>query len=101
LISKCSFLNQALSALDIPCIVTEQYPKALGSTVPEIELFASTQIFEKKQFSMLTEEVENALSKFDVNHDGEIDFDEFVEILKISTKDKTSDSYLSNRNILY
>ena len=47
------------------------------------------------------EEVENALSKFDVNHDGEIDFDEFVEILKISTKDKTSDSYLSNRNILY
>lgn len=47
------------------------------------------------------EEVEDALSKFDLNHDGEIDFDEFIEIIKLSTKDKTSDSYLNNRNILY
>jgi Ca2+-binding EF-hand superfamily protein len=47
------------------------------------------------------EEVEDALSKFDLNQDGEIDFDEFVEILKISTKDKSNDSYLNNRNILY
>ncbi len=47
------------------------------------------------------EEVENTLSKFDVNQDGEIDFDQFIEILKVSTKDKTCDSYLDNRNILY
>lgn len=47
------------------------------------------------------EEVENILSKFDVNQDGEIDFDQFIEILKVSTKDKTCDSYLDNRNILY
>lgn len=47
------------------------------------------------------EEVENTLAKFDVNQDGEIDFDQFIEILKVSTKDKTCDSYLDNRNILY
>jgi Ca2+-binding EF-hand superfamily protein len=44
------------------------------------------------------DEVEDAFSKFDGNHDGEIDFDEFIEILKISTKDN---SYLKNRNIIY
>ncbi|KAJ1439650.1 Isochorismatase-like protein [Ochromonadaceae sp. CCMP2298] len=61
-ISKCAFLSTSMHTLDIPCIVTEQYPKAFGKTVPEILLHPTTQVFEKKQFSMLTEEVRAALS---------------------------------------
>eukprot|EP00600_Ochromonadales_sp_CCMP1393_P009849 CAMPEP_0174972358 /NCGR_PEP_ID=MMETSP0004_2-20121128/10581_1 /TAXON_ID=420556 /ORGANISM="Ochromonas sp., Strain CCMP1393" /LENGTH=213 /DNA_ID=CAMNT_0016222565 /DNA_START=21 /DNA_END=662 /DNA_ORIENTATION=+ len=61
LISKCSFMNKACNALDIPCIITEQYPKAFGSTVPEILAYPTTQKFEKKKFSMLTDEVSAAL----------------------------------------
>ena len=46
--------------LNIPLIVTEQYPKGLGPTVAELDLSAG-KVFEKGQFSMMTPEVATEL----------------------------------------
>ncbi len=56
IIKKAAFLNAAFNVLEIPCVITEQYPKALGHTVPEITLFPTTKVFEKREFSMLANE---------------------------------------------
>ena len=54
-------------ALDMPVVVTEQYPKALGYTVPELGVGNSgsnvrnVPIFSKTRFSMMCPEVENEL----------------------------------------
>mmetsp|Transcript_11039 Transcript_11039/g.15231 ORF Transcript_11039/g.15231 Transcript_11039/m.15231 type:complete len:206 (+) Transcript_11039:43-660(+) len=67
-IRKSALLYNVCSILQVPCIVTEQKPKALGSTVQDIKLFQSdgtpnpgTKIFEKLQFSMFTNEVKQEL----------------------------------------
>ena len=61
-IKKCALLNDAMNHLEVPVIVTEQYPKALGNTVPEIIVERDkTAVFEKKLFSMLTDEVRSSL----------------------------------------
>mmetsp|Transcript_42182 Transcript_42182/g.78455 ORF Transcript_42182/g.78455 Transcript_42182/m.78455 type:complete len:203 (+) Transcript_42182:60-668(+) len=41
--------------LSIPILITEQYPKALGHTVPELDV-AKAKVFEKTKFSMCTDE---------------------------------------------
>ncbi len=56
LIKKISFLNEALQILEVPCLIAEQYPKALGRTVPDIVQFPTTKLFEKSTFSMLGNE---------------------------------------------
>lgn len=63
-----NFVNQnkkmitGLKALGVQIIVTEQYPKGLGATVPEIhELVADVPTFEKTQFSALIEPVSEIL----------------------------------------
>lgn len=56
LIKKTSFLNTALNILDVPCFIAEQYPKALGRTVPDIVQYPTTKLFEKTTFSMLGNE---------------------------------------------
>ena len=55
-------LLQAAAILDIPGVVTEQYPKGLGRTVPELEVekYGLTPI-EKTQFSMCVPEVDDML----------------------------------------
>ncbi|XP_012285482.1 isochorismatase domain-containing protein 2 [Orussus abietinus] len=53
----------ALKLLDIPILITEQYPKALGHTVPELAGCATNGPFHKTQFSMYTKEVCTELSK--------------------------------------
>uniref|UniRef100_G3MQ24 Isochorismatase-like domain-containing protein n=1 Tax=Amblyomma maculatum TaxID=34609 RepID=G3MQ24_AMBMU len=52
-------LLKAGRALDMTVIVTEQYPKGLGRTVPELGLeeFPDIKPIEKTQFSMMTAEV--------------------------------------------
>ncbi|CAM9344090.1 unnamed protein product [Chrysoparadoxa australica] len=45
-------------ALDIPVVATEQYPKAFLHTVPEVELGSDVPVFEKKLFSMWTDELQ-------------------------------------------
>ncbi|XP_053307452.1 isochorismatase domain-containing protein 2 isoform X2 [Spea bombifrons] len=52
--------TKAARILEIPVIVTEQYPKGLGPTVPELGV-EGLQKYSKTCFSMLTPEVREAL----------------------------------------
>ena len=49
-IQKCALLLNVAEKLDLPLIITEQYPKGLGPTVPELESKNAT-MFEKLSFS--------------------------------------------------
>lgn len=51
---KSLIMSQACSILNIPVVVTEQYPKGLGETVNEMKVNA--QAFEKIAFSALDNE---------------------------------------------
>ena len=62
-IDTASRLVRSAEVLDLPVFVTEQYPRALGSTVPELSKLPNmTQVFEKTKFSMCTPELEGAFS---------------------------------------
>lgn len=52
---KASILAQAATLMGIECVVTEQYPAGLGSTVDEVKfnLPDSTKYFEKTAFNAL------------------------------------------------
>ncbi|KAL6766753.1 hypothetical protein ACKKBG_A37210 [Auxenochlorella protothecoides x Auxenochlorella symbiontica] len=58
---------RAAEVFQIPVIVTEQYPKALGKTVSELTevLPKDAQVFEKTKFSMLIDEVSEFLTRRD------------------------------------
>lgn len=53
IVEKTSIVIRGFSALDIPILVTEQYPKGLGKTVEEIALSLpnNAETFEKTTFS--------------------------------------------------
>ena len=57
---------KACGKLDIPCVITEQYPKGLGQTIEEIKTaLPDAAYFEKKSFSaMLTDGFEDLLQKY-------------------------------------
>lgn len=46
LISRCQMLAEAAQLLTVPLAITEQYPKGLGATVPEMARYA--QVFPAK-----------------------------------------------------
>ncbi len=50
IVSRCQILLKAAAALDIPVTISEQYPKGLGHTVPEL-IYPSAKVFEKLTFS--------------------------------------------------
>jgi nicotinamidase-related amidase len=60
-VRTAQYMTSVAKALNIPTVATQQYTKVFGPTVPEV--FASPADlencpkFEKKQFSMMTEEV--------------------------------------------
>jgi nicotinamidase-related amidase len=57
-INRAALLNDACKVLNIPVVVTEHYPKTFGKTVSELVLREDiTQVFEKRRFSMLTDDV--------------------------------------------
>ena len=60
-VNRCALLNDVAKTLSIPIVITEQYPKAFGTTVPEITLHADTKVFAKRRFSMMTDEVSTHL----------------------------------------
>ena len=67
-VQNSKLLYNVCNHLEIPSLLTEQYPKALGRTVPEIKEIQETHsknsyVFEKKMFSMLTEDVKSELEK--------------------------------------
>ncbi|MDD2499039.1 MAG: isochorismatase family protein [Desulfitobacteriaceae bacterium] len=63
-ILKTNTLITIAKKLDIPIIVTEQYPQGLGRTIREISAnLTEAPVFEKKTFSGCTEEVVSALNQ--------------------------------------
>ncbi|KAI8381478.1 Isochorismatase-like protein [Radiomyces spectabilis] len=62
-ISVAGKMIKASKLLDIPVIVTEQYPKAFGPTVPELDISESALCLEKTRFSMYLPEVADVLKK--------------------------------------
>lgn len=53
--------------LDVPTLVTEQYPRGLGHTCKEIELADGQDIIEKISFScLLTDDVSNRLKELNI-----------------------------------
>lgn len=56
-IHKSELMNNVCHALDIPCYISEQNPKALGTTVTEITRYPSTYIYPKTKFSMITDDL--------------------------------------------
>lgn len=54
---------EGFNALGLPIVTTEQYPKALGTTIAELPLKGpNNKTFQKMDFSMLTPEVRQHLS---------------------------------------
>lgn len=54
-ISSSNFMYKLSKSLSIPCFTTEHYSKVFGHTVSDLAI--DTSIYEKRTFSMLTEEV--------------------------------------------
>jgi len=67
LIAHSAILLQAASALELPAIVTEQYPKGLGATVPEVaqHIGSDTPVIEKTRFSAITPDVDARIRETD------------------------------------
>lgn len=66
IIRTANYMTSVAKALDIPIVVTQQYTKVFGPTVEDVfadqEHFKSCKTFEKKNFSMCTDEVKSHLS---------------------------------------
>ncbi|KAJ1645990.1 hypothetical protein LPJ64_002503 [Coemansia asiatica] len=65
-VSVAQKMSKASKILSIPLIVTEQYPKALGHTVSDIEISHAALVEAKTKFSMYTEKVEKKLQELEV-----------------------------------
>jgi nicotinamidase-related amidase len=63
LVHNASILCRAAATLELPVVITEQNPRALGQTVPEIAaaLPSGTPLFTKTRFSSITPEVDAAI----------------------------------------
>jgi hypothetical protein len=48
--------------MGIPLVVTEQYPRGLGNTVPEIDIKKAVAVVSKTRFSMICPEVDRLLN---------------------------------------
>lgn len=63
-VAHCVQFLTGANDLKLPIIVTEQYPKGLGKTLPEIQAQTTTaSVFEKTRFSAWTEEVQAAVKQ--------------------------------------
>ncbi|CAG8617093.1 7805_t:CDS:2 [Ambispora leptoticha] len=67
LLSTTNKMISAAKILDIPIVVTEQNPKALGNTVPEIDTSYAKIVLPKTKFSMFLPEIEKLLKENSIN----------------------------------
>ena len=56
-IKNSNILNKASEILNIPLLITEQYPKGLGNTDKDIYIPSHAKIIEKTKFSIFTDDV--------------------------------------------
>ncbi|XP_014286848.1 isochorismatase domain-containing protein 1 [Halyomorpha halys] len=61
MVESAKKLISTAKLMDIPLIVTEQYPKGLGNTIPELDIAHAKGVFPKTKFSMVVPEVSNQL----------------------------------------
>ena len=67
-ITNCNVLVQAAEILDIPLVVTEQFPRGLGKTVEKIILPSDVPVIEKIHFSCFgSDEFSKCIKTLDVN----------------------------------
>lgn len=63
-VKNTQILLTAAKEMNFPVLATEQYPKGLGRTVPELlDLIGEENIFAKNSFTAFTPEVKDALEK--------------------------------------
>ncbi|WP_032137534.1 isochorismatase family protein [Kingella negevensis] len=63
-VAECRRMITGANILGLPLVITEQYPKGLGTTVPDIALITKdVPVFAKTQFSAWTEEVQAIVCK--------------------------------------
>ena len=60
-IARSNFMYNLSKMLSIPSITTEHYSKVFGKTVPDLAI--DTPVFQKRMFSMCTEEVQQQLAQ--------------------------------------
>lgn len=63
IIDKNRILLSAFKEMGIPTVYTEQYPKGLGKTLPELAELISSKPYEKVMFSAYNDEVKDAIFK--------------------------------------
>jgi nicotinamidase-related amidase len=70
LLANAAILVQMANELDVPVIVTEQNPKSLGATTPEVarHLVPGTPVFAKTKFSAYTDDVAATLRRLNRGH---------------------------------
>lgn len=70
-VQTCQYMTSVAKALDMPIVATQQYTKVFGPTLKDCfaseEDLAATPIFEKKKFSMTTDEVQGKLNELNKN----------------------------------
>ncbi len=62
-VENAKILLTAFKELNLPVIYTEQYPKGLGTTLPDLSEITKDKAFEKTQFSAYTEDIKSAIFK--------------------------------------
>ncbi len=70
LLKNCQILTEGLGTLSIPLVVSQQYTKGLGETLPEIKsLITDFEYIEKKEFSCWdTPEISEKLKELDAKN---------------------------------
>jgi hypothetical protein len=64
IVEASSRLANTANFLEMQTLITEQYPKGLGNTVPKLRsIVPDVPVFEKTKFSMCTEELMSYIQK--------------------------------------
>jgi len=72
LLKNSQRLVEVSSLMNVPLLVTEQYPKGLGSTVEELNITRAVKVVPKTSFTMLCKEAQEALSEISGRCSGDL-----------------------------